>query len=51
MKMKFYENSEGKKIYTLEEENQGKKTDDAHYKFIKIRDAPVKSNIKHFKRD
>lgn len=44
MKLKFYINSEGKKIYTLEEEITGKKTNDAHYKFIKIRDAPP-SNV------
>lgn len=48
MKLKFYINSEGKKIYTLHEEIQGKKTSEAHYKFIKIRDAP-RSNFKYFK--
>ena len=40
MKLKFYINSEGKKIYTLNEEVENKKTNEAHYKFIKIRDAP-----------
>ena len=40
MRLRFYINSEGKKIYTLEEEINSKKTNDAHYKFIKIRDAP-----------
>jgi hypothetical protein len=40
MKLKFYNNSEGKKVYTLDEEMSNKKTSDAHYKFIKIRDAP-----------
>jgi hypothetical protein len=40
MKLKFYTNSEGKKIYTLNEEMKGNKTNEAHYKFIKIRDAP-----------
>jgi hypothetical protein len=40
MKLKFYTNSEGKKIYTLNEEKEGSKTNEAHYKFIKIRDAP-----------
>lgn len=40
MKLKFYINSEGKKTYTLHEEIEGKKTNEAHYKFIKIRDAP-----------
>lgn len=40
MKLKFCINPEGKKVYTLDEEIEGKKTNDAHYKFIKIRDAP-----------
>ncbi len=40
MKLRFYINSEGKKIYTLKEEVQDRKTNEAHYKFIKIRDAP-----------
>jgi hypothetical protein len=44
MKLLFYINSEGKKVYTLNEEVEGKKTNEAHYKFIKIRDAP-KSDI------
>jgi hypothetical protein len=44
MKLLFYINSEGEKVYTLKEEFQGKRTNEAHYKFIKIRDAP-KSDI------
>ena len=46
MKLKFYNDSEGKKVYTLKEEqpNSREKTNDAHYKFVKIRDAPP-SNI------
>lgn len=36
MKLKYFINSDGKKQYTLKEEN----TNDAHYKFVKIRDAP-----------
>jgi hypothetical protein len=44
MKLNFYTDSEGKKIYTLNEEVNNKKTNEAHYKFIKIRDAP-KSDI------
>jgi hypothetical protein len=40
MKLKFYIDSEGKKVYTLHEEVDNQKTRDAHYKFIKIRDAP-----------
>jgi hypothetical protein len=47
MKLKFYINSNGEKIYTLKEENQGKETNEAHYKFIKIKDAP-KTNINYF---
>jgi len=39
MKLKFHLDSEGKKIYTLKEEINNQKTNDAHYKFIKIRDA------------
>jgi len=42
-KLKFYK-KEDKKIYTLKEESPTKeKTHDAHYKYIKVRDAP-KSN-------
>jgi len=37
MKLKFYK-KEGKKIYTMKEEVKGKKTNDAHYKFVKIKD-------------
>jgi hypothetical protein len=44
MKLKYYINSEGKKIYTLKDNVENKKTFDAHYKFIKIKDAP-KSDI------
>jgi len=44
MKLLFYIDSSGKKVYTLHEEIEGKKTNEAHYKFIKIRDAP-KSDI------
>ena len=44
MKLLFYINSEGEKVYTLKEEFQGKRTNEAHYKLIKIRDAP-KSDI------
>jgi hypothetical protein len=42
MKLKYYTDSEGEKTYTLKEEkpNSKEKTNDAHYKFIKIRDAP-----------
>ena len=36
MKLKYYVKNK-KKIYTLKE---SEKTRDAHYKFIKVRDAP-----------
>lgn len=46
MKLRFFfKNNE--KIYTLK---QDKETKEAHYKFIKIRDAP-KTNIKFFKKN
>lgn len=38
MKIKYYiENN--KKVYTLKQEHNGKPTQDAHYKFIKIKTA------------
>ncbi len=40
MKLKFFLNSERKKQYTLQEEINSEKTKDAHYKFVKIRNAP-----------
>lgn len=49
MKLRFFLNKESKKIYTLKEEANNKKTSDAHYKFIKIRDAP-KSNAKFVRK-
>ena len=49
MKLKFYINSEGKKIYTLKENIENKKTSDAHYKFIRIKDAPP-SNVNIVRR-
>jgi rRNA maturation protein Nop10 len=39
MKLKFFLNKEGKKIYTLKEIVDGKKTSDAHYKFVKMKDS------------
>jgi uncharacterized protein YlxW (UPF0749 family) len=46
MKLKFFINSENKKQYTLKNEISKLKTKDAHYKFIKIRDAlPSDINI------
>ncbi len=40
MRLKFYLDKKGKKIYTLKSDVSGNATKDAHYKFIKIRDAP-----------
>jgi len=37
MKLRFFINSDGKKQYTLKEKINGKKTSDAHYKFIKFK--------------
>jgi len=39
MKLKFFLNEKGEKKYTLKEEIDRQKTKDAHYKFLKIRDA------------
>jgi hypothetical protein len=49
MKLRFFINSENKKKYTLKEEVNKEKTKDAHYKFIKIRDAPP-SNVNIVRR-
>jgi len=48
MKLKFYIDFEGKKFYTLNEQFENKKTNDAHYKFIKIRDAPRTKPLKKY---
>ena len=50
MKLKFLTNNKGKKQYTLKEKIKDKETKDAHYKFIKIRDAP-KSDIKFVRKN
>ncbi len=50
MKLKFHLDSKGEKIYTLKEEIENKKTNEAHYKFIKIRDAPP-SNLNIVRRN
>ena len=34
----FFIDSKKKKVYTLQEEKENKKTQDAHYKFIKFKD-------------
>ncbi len=41
MRLKFY-TKEGKKIYTLNSSHEGKETKEAHYKFIKMKDASEK---------
>ena len=51
MKLRFFlKNNE--KVYTMKEEasETKEKTKPAHYKFVKIRDAP-KSNIKFVRRN
>ena len=50
MKLKFYIGSNKEKIYNLKEEVENKKTFDAHYKFIKIKDAPTLNNLNLQKR-
>ena len=44
MKLKFFIKN-NKKIYTLNEKIDNKKTKEAHYKFLNLKDAP-KSNPK-----
>lgn len=50
MKLKFTTNSNGKKQYTLRDEINSEKTKPAHYKFIRIRDAPKGPLPEHKKR-
>lgn len=38
MKLKYYINEKGKKIYTLKDKIDSKKTQEAHYKFVKIKE-------------
>ena len=40
MKLKFYTNKEGGKVYTLKEKIDNEQTKDAHYKFVKVKNAP-----------
>lgn len=40
MKLKYSIDSKGKKQYTLKEEINNSKTKDAHYKFVRLKDAP-----------
>jgi hypothetical protein len=50
MKLKFFIKNE-KKIYTLKEGlDSGEASKPAHYKFLKIRDAP-KSNLKFVRKN
>ena len=39
-KLHYFINKEGKKVYTLKSEIDGKPTQEVPYKFIKLRDAP-----------
>lgn len=50
MKLKFYINTDNEKVYTLNEEIKEQKIQEAHYKFIKIKDAPPSNNLKVQKR-
>jgi rRNA maturation protein Nop10 len=43
MKLKFYINEKKEKVYTLKETVNSKKTEEAHYKFIKLKDAKYAS--------
>lgn len=36
MDLKFFINKEGKKVYTLKDSVEGKKTEEAHHKFLKF---------------
>lgn len=51
MKLRFYTNKKGQKLYTLKDETKqsehssnSEETKPAHYKFIKVRDAPKNKN-------
>ncbi len=44
MKLKYFQKN-SKKIYTLKEEINQKPTQDAHYKFIKIKSSEFKSKL------
>lgn len=42
MKLRFYINEEGKKVYTLKNQVDGRDTMDAHYKFIRLKSIKEK---------
>jgi len=42
MNLKYYIDKEGKKAYTLKSKINNKETEDAHYKFIKIKSVKEK---------
>jgi len=42
MLLKFYINEKNEKVYTLKGSIEGKPTQEAHYKFIKFKDASEK---------
>jgi len=44
MRLRFYINKDEKKTYTLKDKIDNKETQDAHYKFIKIRNAKENAN-------
>lgn len=51
MKLRFYIDSEEKKRYTMNNEIDNQKTKEAHYKFIKIRDAPNQNNSRYIRKN
>lgn len=46
MNLKFSINKEGKKVYTLKDSIDNKKTEEAHYKFLKF-DRKPKDNLEN----
>lgn len=39
MKLKYYLNEKGEKVYTLKQSHDNNQTKEAHYKFLKFTDA------------
>lgn len=50
MKLKFFTKN-NEKIYTMKDEVNGEKTKSAHYKFVKVRDAPKTNDIKKIRKN
>lgn len=45
-KLKFFINSNGKKVYTLKNKHNNKPTKNAHYKFVKIKSTSPELHLK-----